>query len=70
MAETLSSILKKLNKQLEVLDTPETKKAQESINQSLESMRKIGRKKQRKGGLVSRKRGGKIIQGYKAGGKV
>jgi len=69
MAETLSSILKKLHKQLEVLETPETKKAQESIDKSLQAMKNISRKK-RKGGLVSRKRGGKIIQGYKAGGKV
>jgi ABC-type enterochelin transport system substrate-binding protein len=69
MAETLSKFLKKLQKQLEVLETPEAKKAQESIDQSLKAMKNIGKKK-RKGGLVSRKRGGKIIQGYKAGGKV
>ena len=69
MAETLSNILKKLHKQLEVLETPKSKEAQESIDQSLKAMKNIGKKK-RKGGLVSRKRGGKIVQGYKAGGKV
>jgi len=28
------------------------------------------KKKKKRGGTVSRKRGGKIMQGYKAGGKV
>ena len=40
----------------------------EDLKKSLDAMKKIGKK--RKGGSVSRKRGGKIMQGYKAGGKV
>jgi len=33
-------------------------------------LRKIIQKKNKRGGSVSRKRGGKIMVGYKAGGKV
>ena len=33
-------------------------------------LRKIIQKKNKRGGSVSRKGGGKIMQGYKAGGKV
>ena len=33
-------------------------------------LRKIIQKKNKRGGSVSRKKGGKIMQGYKAGGKV
>ena len=36
----------------------------------MEHLLKELRKGKRKGGLVSRKRGSKIMQGYKAGGKV
>ena len=36
----------------------------------MERMLKELRKGKRKGGTVSRKRGSKIMQGYKAGGKV
>ncbi len=69
MAESLEDIIKNFKKQLEVLETPKSREALESIEQSLKDMKNIGKKK-RKGGLVSRKRGGKIMQGYKAGGKV
>jgi len=68
MAETLDDIVKRLGKVLSVLDTPETIKAKKEIEQSLKDMKKIGRKK--RGGKVSRRGGGKIMQGYKAGGKV
>jgi len=33
-------------------------------------LKKITKKKNKRGGTVSRKGGGKIMQGYKAGGKV
>ena len=33
-------------------------------------LKKLVEKKKKRGGSVSRKRGGKIMQGYKAGGKV
>jgi len=39
--------------------------------QALEDIKEARRKKRKKrGGTVSRKRGSKIMQGYKAGGKV
>ena len=39
--------------------------------QALEDIKEARRKKRKKrGGTVSRKRGSKILQGYKAGGKV
>ena len=68
MAETLDDIVKRLDKVLSILDTPETIKAKKEIKQSLKDMKNIGKKK--RGGTVSRKRGGKIMKGYKAGGKV
>ena len=68
MAESLDEMLEKLNKLLKPLETEKSKEAAEDLKKSLDAMKKIGKK--RKGGSVSRKRGGKIMQGYKAGGKV
>jgi len=63
MAETLDDIVKRLGKVLSVLDTPETIKAKEEIEQSLKDMKKIGRKK--RGGTVSRKSGGTMTKAEK-----
>ena len=47
MAESLEDIIKNFKKQLEVLETPKSREALESIEQSLKDMKNIGKKKRK-----------------------
>ena len=47
-----------------------TKNLSGLLDLSDDKLRKIIKETKKGGGTVSRKRGGKIMQGYKAGGKV